>query len=174
MKKLIVILCAALTALALAACASGSPSASSAAKLTDFGWASFQVPDGYVKVNDLVQNVAISTSKDTDPVNLKLDDKTIRIVLKVREGAWPSAEEGLKLQLSKYPDTDPDLKELEIGGRTFYVTPFTVKEKDDSVMGYADVNDKRCIGFIAYYMDVDDPALATVLESLKIDESKMP
>ena len=70
MKKLLFILVL-LSAFALTAC-SGGP--------TDFGWVKYQVPEGYTQVNDLVQCATISVSADTDPLNYKLDEKTIRIM----------------------------------------------------------------------------------------------
>ena len=159
MKKLLFVLVL-LVAFALTAC-SGGP--------TDFGWVKYQVPEGYTQVNDLVQCATISVSADTDPLNYKLDEKTIRITPKVREGAWPDAKRGLEMHAP-----DAKLESAEIGGLTYYVTTFRTKEPNDSVMGYADVNDKRCVGFIAHYMDFDDPALQTVLSTIEINEAKLP
>ena len=132
------------------------------------------MPDGYVQVDGLVNNVTISTSKDTDPLNYKLDECTIVLGPKVREAAWPDAESGLAGLVGKSPDRYGDVKTVEIGGREWHVVPFSFMDTQDSVMGYADVNGERCVGFTAYYMDLDDPALQTVLETLEINEAKLP
>ena len=170
MRKLIIAVCMVCAIAALAACSGGAGSS----KLTDFGWASFEMPDGYVQVDGLVNDVTISTSKDTDPMNYKLDESTIVLSPKVREAAWPDAESGLAGLVGKSPDRYGDMKTVEIGGREWHIVPFTFKDAQDSVMGYADVNDKRCVGFTAYYMGIDDPALQTVLGTLEINEAKLP
>ena len=159
MKKLLFVFVL-LAAFALTAC-SGGP--------TDFGWVKYQVPEGYTQVNDLVQCATISVSADTDPLNYKLDEKTIRITPKVREGAWPDAKRGLEMHAP-----DAKLESAEIGGLTYYVTTFRTKEPNDSVMDYADITDTRCIGFVAYYMGFDDPDLQTVLSTIEVNEAKLP
>ena len=167
MKKIALALIAIATALsvaALSACSSGG--------LTDFGWAKFQMPDGYVEAHGLVDDVTISTSADTDPLNFKLDDRTIQLRPKVREAAFPSAEAAMTAILEK--NGGGEVQSFEAGGRTWYAAPFSVKNEGDSVYGYTDVNAERCVGFNAYYMGIDDPDLLTVLETLEINESKLP
>lgn len=167
MKKLafsLIAIAAALSVAVLAACSSDG--------LTDFGWAKFKMPEGYVEANGLVDEVTISTSADTDPLNFKLDDRTIQLRPKVREQAFPSAEAAMTAILEK--NGGGKVQSFEAGGRTWYAAPFSVKNEGDSVYGYTDVNTERCVGFNAYYMGIDDPDLLTVLETLEIDESKLP
>ena len=168
MKRTVAIISTMLAVLVLVAAASGC----STSKLTKFGWATFQVPNGYTQVNDLVDNVAISTSSDTDPLNFKLDERTIRLQPKVRQETFPNAKTFMENTVDQ--SSGVEIETVEAGDYVWYVAPFTAKNAQDSVYGYADVNDEWCVGFTAYYMAVDDPDLMTVLETLQINESKLP
>lgn len=159
---------AVLAGASLAACAGG------AGKSVDIGWATFEMPNGYVQVDDLPYHATISTSADTDPRNFKLEERTIQIAPKVRESAWSSAQSGMEKQASKYPNKYGDVEEVTIGDRQWYVSAYTYKDKNDSVAGCADLTGSRCVIFTAYYMNLDNPDLQKVLETLEIDDSKLP
>ena len=152
----------------LAACAGGK------ARAVDIGWAAFEMPDGYVQVSDLPDHAMISTSADTDPKNFILEERTIQIAPKVRESAWPDARSGMTRQVDKYPDKYADIEEMTIGNRQWYISAYTFREENDSVSGCADITDSRCVVFTAYYMTISDPDLQKVLETLRIDDSKLP
>ena len=164
------IFCAVAAAVLLAACAG----CSAAGKSVDCGWGSFDLPDGYVQIDDLPDHATISTSSDTDPKNYKLDERTIQIAPKVRDSGWSSAQSGMEKQASKYPDKFAGVESVRIGDRDWHVSAYTFKDEGDSVMGSTDVTGSRCIVFQAYYMSLDDPDLQKVLETLVIDESKLP
>ena len=166
----LIVVCAVAVSLMLVACA-GGPAAS---KRVNCEWGSFDMPDGYVQIDDLAKNATISTSSDTDPNNFKLDERTIRLVVKARDGGWSSAQSGMEKQASKYPDKYAGVESVWIGDREWHVSPYTFKDKGDSVVGSTDVTGSRCVSFEAYYMSLDDPDLQKVLETLEIDESKLP
>ncbi|MBO4364709.1 MAG: hypothetical protein J5804_00265 [Eggerthellaceae bacterium] len=168
MKRSVAITSAMLTILVLVAAISGCATS----KLTSFGWAKFQVPDGYVQVDDLVDCVTISTSSDTDPLNFRLDERTIRLGPKVRQETFPDAKTFMEGTVDQ--SSGVEIEVIEAGDYVWYVAPFTFKDEQDSVYGYADVNDEQCVGFTAYYMSIDDPDLMTVLETLQVNESKLP
>ena len=106
-------------------------------RTVDIGWATFEMPDGYVQISDLPDHAMISTSADTDPKNFILE-------------------------------------EMMIGNRQWYISAYTFREENDSVSGCADITDSRCVIFTAYYMTINDPDLQKVLETLRIDDSKLP
>ena len=168
--RVIAIACAIAAIVSLAACAGGS----AAGKRIDVGWASFEMPNGYVQVDDLVNHATISTSADTDPKNFKLDERTIQLAPKARDGGWSSAQSGMAKQASKYPDKYAEVKTVTIGDREWFVSAYTFNNAGDSVVGSTDVTGSRCAVFTAYYMGLDDPDLKKVLETLEIDESKLP
>ena len=169
-SRIFTVLCAVVVAVLLAACAG----CSAVGKSVDCGWGSFDMPDGYVQVDDLVDHVTISTSSDTDPRNFKLDERTIQLAPKVRDNGWPSAQGGMEKQAGKYPEKYAGVKPVWIGDREWYVSSYTFEDEGDSVVGSTDVTDSRCIVFQAYFMNLDDPDLQKVLETLVIDESKLP
>ncbi len=76
--------------------------------------------------------------------------------------------------MDKYPDKYADIEEMTIGNRQWYISAYTFMEENDSVMGYADITDTRCVVFIACYMKINDSDLQKVLETLRIDDSKLP
>ena len=162
--------CVFIVAAFLAICAG----CSAAGKSVDCGWGSFDMPDGYVQVDDLANHVTISTSGDTDPRNFKLDERTIQLAPKARDNGWSSAQSGMEKQAEKYPEKYASVESVRIGDREWYVSSYTFKDEGDSVVGSTDVTGSRCIVFQAYYMDLDDPDLQKVLETLVIDESKLP
>lgn len=166
----LIVFCVATAAVLLAACSG----CSAAGKSVDCEWGSFDMPDGYVQVDDLAGNVTISTSGDTDPKNFKLDERTIQIAPKVRDDGWSSAQSGMEKQAGKYPEKYAGVESVRIGDREWYVSAYTFKDEGDSVVGSTDVTESRCIVFQAYYMNLDDPDLQKVLETLVIDESKLP
>lgn len=169
-SKAYISFCALAAAVLLAVCAG----CSAAGKSVDCRWGSFDMPDGYVQVDDLANNVTISTSSETDPRNFKLDERTIQLAPKVRDNGWSSAKDGMEKQAGKCPEKYAGVESVRIGDREWYVSSYTFKDEGDSVVGSTDVTDTRCIVFQAYYMSLDDPDLQKVLETLVIDESKLP
>lgn len=143
-------------------------------RTVDIGWATLEMPDGYVQISDLPDHAMISTSADTDPKNFILEERTIQIAPKVCESAWPDARSGMTRQVDKYPEKYTDIEEMMIGNRQWYISAYTFREENDSVSGCADITDSRCVIFTAYYMTINDPDLQKVLETLRIDDSKLP
>ena len=177
MKKTISIvlsLLAVFAVAALVACSSGTQSQSQASKpaLTDFGWAKYQVPEGYVQVDDQEDCISISKSEDTDRAHFKIEEPTIMLRVKERNEDYPDAEifvtKTVELTSNTYLGT------VEAGGLTWHIGTVSFKGKEDSVFGYTDVTDDKCISFTAYYLDKDDPDLMTVLDTLELDEANLP
>ena len=154
--------------LALAGCSSAPTKASNE-------WLSYDVPQGYQVVNESENGLGISTSKDTDIRLNKFGGGTIWV------GLWPygSSEHSAadvianKLKGDKLGNYT-DIGTRTFAGREFHLMTISCPNGTPGIRGCADLNDSAAIELILYDVSLDDDKVKTVLESLTIDESKVP
>lgn len=169
MKRLVAVLGMVLVTIALAACAApGSP------KKVDAGWVSLEVPAGYTVVEELPHAVTLSKSPDTRIQMLKIEDATIVVDLQPTTHAMHDAEAFAQDRIADGPERYADKGTATYGDLDFHFVQYEWGPYDQSWMGFADAADGVVLTFRTYLVDLEDPAVQSVLASMSVDESKLP
>ena len=143
---------------------------------SNFEWFKVNTPPSYKVVQNTKSMVVFSKSKDTDLNRFKIEDCTILIELRRRE---PGTKFEGATQFTENITSDSSVSWTDNGSRNaggleFYVCSSFMPDGTETVMGFADINEKYSVGFRSYKLSNDDPTLWKMLSSLTIYESKLP
>ena len=174
--------CAATLALALTGCGgaaesggapagSGSVEASApaatapapAANLTDFGWTSFEMPEGFEDTHEQDTYITIANAADDDQT-IKIDNDTTTF--------QANADEAADKRVGMSPDSYVKGEPFTMGGYEWIPVAFTFNDLPSSYY-YANISDKYTVNVVAYCMTEADAPVQTVLSTIQFDESKI-
>lgn len=147
-----------------ASSAAAASSATAAKGSADYGWVSFDMPEGWVDANesDAYETIA-------DAANSK---HKIKIFKKTLSSSAPTAADYAAKEVADHADKYTDEGKKTIGNYEWNLVGFTFNN-NPSVYAYADVAEKKCVYCTIYEMTVDDPAAQTVLSTLTVDASQL-
>lgn len=187
MKKFAILACAFALAMGLAACsggaASGSASGSAAASdsaaasaaaaegaeaaadsnLTDFGWIAFEMPEGWADQKESDSYVTIADESNSKHI-MKISANTLM-------STYPTAADFAAKELAS-SDSYTDEGTVTVGDYEWSLVGFTFNG-NPSVKAYTGITEDKAIGVTIYEMDIDDPAVQTVLTTFVINEDEL-
>ena len=149
---------------AASSAAASSAGATSSANLTDFGWISFEMPDGWVDSKESDAYVTINDEANTKHI-MKISRKTL-------VSSAPTAADVAANDLAKNADRYADGGKKTIGDREWSLISFDWNG-NPSVKAYTDLTEKKALEVTLYEITTDDPAAQKVLTTFKVDESKL-
>ena len=166
-KTLLAILATAALAFALTGC-SGTSTASSSSEsassetptVQDYGWLSFELPQGWqdAKESDKYETIA----ETAEPRHI------VKFMVNTLNSSFPTAEDKAADDISKeynhYTEADP----IEIDDRTWYVATFEFNG-NPSFVAYTDLDEGKCLKVTFYEMESTDPVAQTILSTIKVD-----
>ena len=149
---------------AASSAAASSAGATSSANLTDFGWISFEMPDGWVDSKESDAYVTINDEANTKHI-MKISRKTL-------VSSAPTVADVAANDLAKNADRYADGGKKTIGDREWSLISFDWNG-NPSVKAYTDLTEKKALEVTLYEITTDDPAAQKVLTTFKVDESKL-
>ena len=175
MRKLVIAVCAVFMVMALAACggsASSGASTSSASagssvaaeNLQDYGWITFEMPEGWAdsKESDKYETIA-------DSANSK---HMMKFMLNTLTASYPTAADKAATDIASEANHYTDAGKQFIGNFEWSLASFEFNG-NPSVVAYADAADGKCLKITIYELGIDDPAVQTVLSSIKVNPDEL-
>ncbi len=149
---------------AASSAAASSAGATSSANLTDFGWISFEMPDGWVDAKESDAYVTINDEANTKHI-MKISRKTLL-------SSAPTAADVAANDIAKNADRYADGGKKTIGDREWTLVTFDWNG-NPSAKAYTDLTEKKALEVTLFEITTDDPAAQKVLTTFKVDESKL-
>lgn len=130
---------------------------------TDFGWISFEMPDGYSKDDAVDEDYWIRLKCD--------DDAFVQIDIKYSSFDYDGDIQGpVDARLKYYGNQGTD---FEMGGITYRPMFYTEGGSMDGTVCFTPINDKVYFEMQGLDVGLKDPAFCTILNTVKFDESKI-
>lgn len=166
-KILIPIVSIFILAFALAGCAgtstasnSSEPADQSEPTIQDYGWLSFQLPQGW-------ENAKQSDSYETIIENGN-ESHVIKFMVNTLNSSFPTAADKEANDIAKkynhYTEADP----IKINDKEWAIATFEFNGHL-SFAAYTDLDESKCLKITFYEMTPDDPIVQTILSTIEVD-----